>query len=108
MKILIVGCGNMGGAMLSGWLAGGADPARFAVVDPQLPEAPVGVTLLRSLPQGQFDAVLLGVKPQLLDQIAPDLAPLIGSNTVLLSILAGVELDSLARRFPSAKALIRV
>lgn len=108
MKILIVGCGNMGGAMLSGWLSGGADPTRFTVVDPQLPEAPAGVELLRALPQGNFDAVLLGVKPQLLDQVVPDLAPLVRPNTVLLSILAGVELDSLAKRFPSARALVRV
>jgi pyrroline-5-carboxylate reductase len=108
MKILIVGCGNMGGAMLSGWLSGGADPTRFTVVDPQLPEAPAGVELLRALPQDNFDAVLLGVKPQLLDQVTPDLAPLVGQNTVLLSILAGVELDSLAKRFPSARALVRV
>ena len=40
-SILIFGCGNMGGAMLAGWLAGGMDPARVTVVDPFLAEAPV-------------------------------------------------------------------
>lgn len=108
-SILIIGCGNMGGAMLAGWLAGGLDPQRFTVVDPQLPAAPAGVELLRELPTGRaFDAVLLGVKPQLLDDVAPVLTALTGPGTVVFSILAGVELDSLAGRFPQAPALVRI
>jgi pyrroline-5-carboxylate reductase len=107
-KILIVGCGNMGGAMLAGWLAGGIAPERVTVVDPLLAEAPAGVTLLRELPEGQFDAVLLGVKPQLLGDVAPRLAALAGQGTVVLSILAGVELASLAARFPAATGLVRI
>ena len=107
-SILIIGCGNMGGAMLAGWLAGGLSPARFTVVDPLLPEAPAGVELLRELPQRQFDAVLLGVKPQLLGDVAPALSALAGGGTVVLSILAGVELDSLAARFPDAGGLVRI
>lgn len=107
-KILIVGCGNMGGAMLAGWLAGGIAPGRFTVVDPLLATAPAGVELRRELPDGQFDAVLLGVKPQLLGDVAPRLAALAGQGTVLLSILAGVELASLAARFPAARGLVRI
>ena len=45
--LLIIGCGNMGGAMLAGWLAAGENPARFSVLDPLLPEAPEGVALYR-------------------------------------------------------------
>lgn len=107
-SILILGCGNMGGAMLAGWLAGGVDPARFTVVDPFLAEAPAGVRLLRALPDERFDAVLLGVKPQLLDAVVPDLAPRLDAGTTLFSILAGVELASLAARFPAAGARVRV
>ena len=92
-RVLIVGCGNMGGAMLAGWLAGGLDPARFAVVDPVLAEVPAGVALRRELPVGEsFSTVLLGVKPQLLGAVAPGLEPLVGPETVLLSILAGADL----------------
>ncbi len=107
-SILIVGCGNMGGAMLAGWLAGGMAPARVTVVDPNLAEAPAGVTLLRDLPERAFNAVLLGVKPQLLGDVAPRLAALVGPQTVLLSILAGAELDSLGRFFPDAGAIVRI
>lgn len=107
-SMLIVGCGNMGGAMLAGWLAGGAPPSRFTVVDPVLAEAPAGVELLRELPRRAFDAILLGVKPQLLGDVAPQLAALAGPDTVLLSILAGVELESLAARFAQAGGLVRI
>jgi pyrroline-5-carboxylate reductase len=107
--ILLVGCGNMGGAMLAGWLAGGLAPSRFTVVDPVLAEAPAGVTLLRELPQGAaFDAVLLGVKPQMLGELAPSIAPFARGDTTVLSILAGVELATLAVRFPDAGALVRM
>lgn len=107
-SILIVGCGNMGGAMLAGWLAGGIDPARFTVVDPMLAEAPAGVTLLRTLPETRFDAILLGVKPQLLGDVAPVLSALAGPSTIVLSILAGAELASLRARFPAAGGIVRI
>lgn len=108
-NILLVGCGNMAGAMLTGWLAGGIPASRFTVVDPGRDGLPEGVTLLRELPaEGRFDAVLLGVKPQGLDDVAPLLAPLLGRETVLFSILAGVEFDSLAARFPAVGALVRI
>ena len=108
-RVLIIGCGNMGGAMLAGWLAGGLAPERFCVVDPVLAEVPEGVRLERSLPEGEtFDLMLLGVKPQLLDGVAPALTALAGPQTVVLSILAGVELASLAARFPDAAGIVRV
>lgn len=109
-RLLMVGCGNMGGAMLAGWLAGGFVPERFTVVDPGLAEPPAGVRLLRELPSGTetFDAILLGVKPQLLDAVAPALTALAGPDTVVLSILAGVELASLAARLPQARTIVRI
>ena len=33
-RLLLVGCGNMAGAMLDRWLAAGLDPASVAIVDP--------------------------------------------------------------------------
>lgn len=107
VRILICGCGNMGGAMLAGWLAGGIAPGSFTVVDPMLGHAPQGVRLLREVPDEQFDFVLLGVKPQSLAEVAPGLAgPVKGA--ILLSILAGAELATLSTRFPNAAAVVRV
>lgn len=111
MRVLMIGCGNMGGAMLAGWLAGGFPASAFTVVDPFLAAAPDGVTLLRDLPAADadgFDAVLLGFKPQQWAEASPPLAPLCGPGTVVLSILAGVELDTLRGRFPMAGGIVRI
>ncbi|WP_068072063.1 pyrroline-5-carboxylate reductase [Novosphingobium lentum] len=113
-SILLIGCGNMGGAMLAGWLAGGFDPAQFTVVDPLLEAAPAGVRLLRELPdagsngQGGFDVVLLGFKPQQLPGAAAAIAAHIGPQSLLLSILAGVDLGTLRKHFGQAGAIVRV
>ncbi|MEY2942172.1 MAG: hypothetical protein RLY97_186, partial [Pseudomonadota bacterium] len=115
-SILMIGCGNMGGAMLAGWLAGGVagamNPGRFTVVDPVLSAAPAGVTLWRGLAElpddVRFDAVVLGVKPQMLGDIAADVARVLDPQTLVLSILAGVELATLAARFPDAAGYVRI
>jgi pyrroline-5-carboxylate reductase len=108
-SILLVGCGNMAGAMLEGWLAGGLEPARFTVVEPSDKASPVGVARHHELPDaGEFDAILLGVKPQVLGEVAPGVAKLVGGQTTVLSLLAGVELATLAERFPRAAAHVRV
>jgi pyrroline-5-carboxylate reductase len=35
--LVLVGAGKMGGAMLEGWLKGGADPAKVVAIDPAPP-----------------------------------------------------------------------
>ena len=42
----LVGGGNMGGAMLRGWLAAGVDPRQVTVIDPARPDFGAGVTVL--------------------------------------------------------------
>ena len=108
-NILFVGCGNMAGAMLDGWLAAGCDPSRFTIVDPARETAPDGVEMLRELPgDREFDAVLLGVKPQMLADVGPNVEALTGEHTVVLSLLAGVELATLKKYFPRAAGQVRV
>lgn len=111
-SLLVVGCGNMGGAMLQGWLAAGLDPATVTVIDPVLEGAPPGVMLFRDVSEVADgfapDALLLGIKPQMLDQVAPSLVPLTGAGTMVLSMLAGVELGTLQARFPGAKGYVRI
>ncbi|WP_394730961.1 pyrroline-5-carboxylate reductase family protein [Altererythrobacter sp. GH1-8] len=107
-KLLIIGCGNMGGAMLAGWLAAGQDPGRFAVLDPVLSETPAGVALYRAPSEASdHGAVLLGFKPQQLPALAPGLQAVTEGRAVF-SLLAGIELASLAHEFPRASAHVRV
>lgn len=111
-RLLLVGCGNMAGAMLDRWLAAGLDPAAVAIVDPFA--APrEGISQFASLAEwkdagGNADWIMLGMKPQQLGEVADDLAPVAGGATHLLSILAGVSLADLALRFPEAKAQVRI
>lgn len=109
-SLLQFGCGNMGGAMLAGWLAAGFDPAVFTVVDPLLGEAPTGVRLLREAPAeaAPADVVLLGFKPQQFAASAAVIAPHVAEGTLLLSILAGVDVATLRAAFPQAAAVVRI
>jgi len=108
-SILLAGCGNMAGAMLHGWLAAGLEPKRFTVADPARRELPESVCKLDAIPaSGEFDAILLGVKPQLLAQVASQVEALAGPGTILISILAGVEMSVLGQHFPRAGGLVRI
>ena len=103
-----VGCGNMGGAIIDGWRTGGLDLSPITVIRPSA--MPVEGT--RTI-AGLADAgpppklVVLAFKPQKLDEIAPELRRYLSANTVLVSLLAGVEAQSLRQRFPGAGAIVR-
>lgn len=108
-KLLIIGCGNMGGAMLAGWLKAGEAPSRFAVLDPALDTAPDGVALHRDPSDATgHDAVLIGFKPQQLGGLAPALQGVTGAGVTVYSLLAGITLEQLQSAFPNAKAYVRV
>jgi pyrroline-5-carboxylate reductase len=103
-----VGCGNMGGAILEGWRGATIDLSGVTVIRPS--GTPVeGVRTVSSLSQAGAPPkmVVLAVKPQKLDEVAPELRSLITPDTVILSILAGVEVASLRQRFPEASTIIR-
>ena len=103
----LVGCGNMAGAMVAGWRAAEVDFTQVTAVRPS--GTPVdGVQTVTELPSGPAPAlVMLGFKPQKLDEVAPALAERIDPATIILSLLAGVEAASLRARFPVARAVVR-
>lgn len=108
-SILVFGYGNMTGAMVDGWLASGIPASAITAVDPVRDTSPDGIRLLREVPADEtFDLVLLGVKPQLLGQVADDVEPLLTARTILLSVLAGVETASLQQLFPQASGIVRL
>lgn len=103
----LVGCGNMAGALVDGWRKAGIDLATAIAIRPSGRQVD-GVRTVTDLPDGPAPRlVLLGIKPQKLDEVAPALAGRLGPTTLLVSILAGVEAASLRDRFPSAGAIVR-
>jgi pyrroline-5-carboxylate reductase len=97
----------MAGAMVAGWRAAGVDLSGVTAIRPS--GTPVeGVTTVTALPEGEVPRfVMLGVKPQKLDEVAPGLAPRVGRDTTVVSLLAGVSAATLRTRFPHARAIVR-
>lgn len=103
----LVGCGNMAGAMVEGWRAGGMDFSGVTVIRPS--GTPVaGIRTVTDYPDEKPRFVMLGFKPQKLEEVVPGLAPHIGSDTILVSMLAGVGAATLRDRFPGARAIVRI
>lgn len=105
----LVGCGNMAGAMVEGWRAAETDLSKAVAIRPS-GTAVAGLRTVRGIAEaGDAPGVaLLGFKPQKLDEVASELEAAIDERTVVLSILAGIELATLRARFPKAAAVVRV
>jgi pyrroline-5-carboxylate reductase len=104
-RLLMVGCGTMGSAMLGRWLASGVSPEQVTVVSPSGRAMPNGVTVVREVPAGDFDVIVLALKPQQLNSLRG--GALAGhAPALLLSILAGVEEAALAG-LCGAQAVVR-
>ena len=103
-----VGCGNMAGAMVDGWRSAGVDLSQAVAIRPS--GKPVeGVRTVTSMLEAGLPPKLaiLGFKPQQLDEVAPEFAQRLDEETVVISILAGVEAASLRSRFLRARSIVR-
>jgi pyrroline-5-carboxylate reductase len=98
-----VGCGNMGQAMAEGWRSANVDLSSAVAIRPS-GQPVTGLKTVTSVKDAgpAPRMMVLGFKPQKLDEIAPDLQPWITSKTIVVSLLAGVEAESLKKRFPKA------
>jgi pyrroline-5-carboxylate reductase len=104
-NVLFFGCGNMGGAMLRGWIAAGVDPARFIVIDPVASDLPADVRHFKNTAEldTPADVVILAIKPQLLPALRNDIAACLSDNAMLVSIMAGTSIETLSANFQSAR-----
>ncbi|WBU52601.1 pyrroline-5-carboxylate reductase [Paracoccus sp. SCSIO 75233] len=102
--LVLVGCGRMGGAMLTGWLAKGIAPAAVTVIDPNAkPDwADKGVRLNQTPPDNPA-VLVLAVKPQMMGSVLDELSA--GGDTLVLSVAAGVTLAAYDSAFPAGKII---
>ena len=100
--LVLVGCGRMGGAMLTGWLKNGIQPGAVTVIDPnaQAQWADRGVRLNQPLP-GNPAVLVLAVKPQMMGPVLDGLQ--VGADTLVVSVAAGVTLAAYGRAFPGSR-----
>jgi len=112
-RLLLVGAGKMGSALLEGWLRSGLAGERVTVIEPQ-PSSQVADLARRGVrlePNagaiGKADAVVLAVKPQVAAEAIVPLAPAVGNTTLVVSIMAGRTLQFLSTSFAAPCALVR-
>ena len=94
--IALAGAGKMGGAMLTGWLAGGLDANRVIVVEP-FPADDIKALAAKGVrinpkDAGTADTLVVAVKPQMFREAGPALKKLVGPGTLVVSIMAGTPI----------------
>lgn len=114
--IVLVGCGKMGGALLSGWLDNGVPAEDVVVVEPSraslghLADAP-GLAIIDSpnaIPSSFHPRiVVLAVKPQMMDEATPPYREIAVPGTVFLSIAAGKTIDYFEDVFGRSASIVR-
>ncbi|MGE0851043.1 MAG: pyrroline-5-carboxylate reductase [Hyphomicrobiaceae bacterium] len=113
--LLLAGAGNMGSAMLAGWLEQGLPPAQILVQDPAPPPRAKELldrhglkaqATIAGLPQPPA-VMIVAVKPQVMDEVFPPLARLAGKDTVVVSIAAGRTIAGFEKHLPKGTAVIR-
>jgi pyrroline-5-carboxylate reductase len=105
--LVLVGLGNMGKAMLKGWCNNGLSPDAVWVISPNAIEsAEIFPVLPKSIflnsteqlaPDVTPSAVILAVKPQIMDMVMPPCTRFLNCNPLYLSIAAGKSLNYFSR-----------
>jgi len=106
ISLTLIGAGKMGGAMLQGWLKLGLDPKRTVVFDPRPSLDMVALCeatscALNPAEPTPADVLVLAIKPQMLDEAAPTIAPFVNDKTLIISVMAGKTIANIAARLPS-------
>src|SRR5687768_10346242 len=93
--ILLIGCGRMGSAMARAWTA----TERVYVYDPQAGDVAATVRIERLTPEAlpMPLTVVVAVKPQLLDEVLPQVAPFAHAGCLIVSVVAGATLARFAK-----------
>jgi pyrroline-5-carboxylate reductase len=99
--------------MAQGWLGAGLPAPSLTILEPNPSHEIASLTVDRGIAINPRDAatppemLVLAVKPQSLDQVAPQIAALAGERTLVLSIIAGKTIANLTARLPGAHAVVR-
>jgi pyrroline-5-carboxylate reductase len=114
-NIGFVGAGNMAGALIKGLLhSGTVDPAQIQASDvreERLAELAaahaIGTTKDNAELAAWADIVVLAVKPQVIDKVMVPIAKAIRPQALVVSIAAGVPIESLESRLPPGTRVVR-
>ncbi|MCH2546870.1 MAG: pyrroline-5-carboxylate reductase [Alphaproteobacteria bacterium] len=112
IRILFVGCGNMGSAILSSWLEHGVNPDNVSIrVNTQQSADGLtqrfGVTASPLQTYNNHDIVVLAVKPQMLDSVLAQHWADAPATPLYISIAAGKTLEYFQRMLGAHHRIIR-
>lgn len=109
--VMLVGCGNMGRAMLKGWMKAAPDTTALVVEpDADLREAAGALgarvfSKISAVPSGATpDLIFLAVKPQVMADVLPDYA---SYDATFVSVAAGVTVATLREGLGEEARVIR-
>ena len=118
-SLLLIGCGKMGGALLSGWLGQGLAPSAVTIVEPN-PAALDGIAdaaARKAITQVAAaadlaadlapDLVLFAVKPQMMDAAMPAYPRFLRPGCVFLSIAAGKTIAYFRQHLGAQARIVR-
>jgi len=99
--LTLIGAGRMGSALMGGWLKGGF-AGKIDVVDPKpsaaLTDLAASGEIRLNPPVTPAQTLIVAVKPQVFASVSEDIRSHIGPDTTVLSIMAGVSLETLEAR----------
>ena len=103
MRLGVIGVGNMGAAIIKGYLAGGADPKSVCVCghNPERTAAfakETGVTVCENIAAltQECGAVMIAVKPKDVKGVFAEMAAALTADKVIISIAAGLSITALS------------
>jgi pyrroline-5-carboxylate reductase len=106
--LVMLGCGKMGSALLSGWLEQGMDPKFVWILDPKPSEwiLSIGVRVNEMLPADPA-VVLVAVKPQMMGEALPRLQRFGSATTLFISVAAGTPMSAFEEVLGRATPIVR-
>ena len=106
--LVLLGCGKMGTALLTGWLAAGVPANAVWVIEPNPSDwlTASGVHLNQGVPPSPAVA-LLAVKPQMMGAALPALQALGNGTTLFVSIAAGTSIATIAAALGERSPIVR-
>ncbi len=107
--LVLLGCGKMGSAMLTGWLGQGLPVGSVWVLDPYPSDWLKGLSGLNlnvDLPPDPA-IVLIAVKPQMMGDALPSIAALGGGDTLFVSVAAGTPIAAYQAVLGATSPIIR-
>lgn len=117
MKTGFIGIGNMGGSILSGYAASQASAdvilMAFDRNEETCSSAKQSIERLILCDSGRelcsrADIVILGVKPQIIETVLEEIAPVYDSGSIVISMAAGVKISLLEKYLGSDAKIVRI